>query len=203
MKKEHILDIIFILFICIWTIVLLLASLKVDSKEITGKDSVFEEVIKETDIKTEKELIRKCIYKLKPDMKNKDLTNIIVNSIIKYKDDLDIKLIIAIMFQESRFNPKAIGGNDCGLLQVNIWYHSRNYKVSIEDLLNPEINIRVGLDILKNIIEQRKPQGYKYPYAFYNTSALRIYDDKGNLIGGRIMYIRHIEKHLRKIKDIK
>ena len=153
-------------------------------------------------VSDEKEIttIKTYIYALKPAMKHKpDLTDRIARAVSKYHDDVDVKLVLAIMMRESSFNPSAIGGSDCGLMQVNVWYHAKRYKVSIEDLLNVETNIRIGCDILKNIIEQRKPQGFKYPWAFYNTNRLKIYDDKGNLVAGRIVYIRHVLKWYNKI----
>lgn len=71
---------------------------------------------------------------------------------------IDARLLWAIAYKESRFNPNAIskanknGSYDIGIMQINsshLWWLKRDFNIEKEDLLNPSINIYIGALILK------------------------------------------------------
>lgn len=71
---------------------------------------------------------------------------------------LDPQLLWAIAYKESRHTPHIIskpnknGSYDIGIMQINSSHLPRlekQYGISEEDLLNPQINIFVGAEILK------------------------------------------------------
>lgn len=76
----------------------------------------------------------------------------------KYKDlikqaaqkyDFDWRLIIAIIYQESHFDPDAkSGAGACGLMQIT---DSTAKKLGHTDIFNPEINIQAGVELLETL----------------------------------------------------
>ena len=61
------------------------------------------------------------------------------------------ELVLAVIEQESQYNPEAIGdsGNSLGLMQIQPYWHSkRMQQLGCDDLLDPYQNVTVGLDIL-------------------------------------------------------
>lgn len=61
------------------------------------------------------------------------------------------ELVLAVIEQESQFNPEAIGdsGNSLGLMQIQPrWHSERMQRLGCDDLLDPYQNVIVGLDIL-------------------------------------------------------
>lgn len=79
------------------------------------------------------------------------------------KYGVQYELMLAIMYQESTFNPNAIGGgNSYGLCQVHISNLSMlQYRLGITDLLDPYDNIKAGV----------------YMYSIYMNAALRASSD--------------------------
>lgn len=65
------------------------------------------------------------------------------------------KLIKAIIEVESGGNANAIGddGNSLGLMQIQPRYHSQRLKEG-ESLLDPKVNVRVGCEILSEIMDK-------------------------------------------------
>lgn len=64
-------------------------------------------------------------------------------------------LIFAIIERESNYDCKAIGdsGNSIGLMQINTyWQQERMDKLGIIDLFNPYDNVKIGIDILSELI---------------------------------------------------
>lgn len=67
------------------------------------------------------------------------------------------ELLTAICWKESRFQPEVVNaaGTCHGLMQINKGCHKeRMTKVGASDLYNPEDNIRVGADYLKELFDQ-------------------------------------------------
>lgn len=71
---------------------------------------------------------------------------------------LDPQLLWAIAYKETRLNPKLIskpnvnGSYDIGIMQINSSHLPRlkkQYDISEKDLLNPQVNIFIGAEILK------------------------------------------------------
>lgn len=82
--------------------------------------------------------------------------NDFVNAAKHFK--LDARLLWAIAYKESRFNPNAIskanknGSYDIGIMQINSSHLSwlkKDFNIDRQDLLNPSINIHIGALILR------------------------------------------------------
>ena len=61
------------------------------------------------------------------------------------------ELVLAVIQQESQFNPEAIGdsGDSLGLMQIQPrWHSERMQQLGCDDLLDPYQNVIVGVDIL-------------------------------------------------------
>lgn len=61
------------------------------------------------------------------------------------------ELVLAVIEQESQYNPEAIGdsGNSLGLMQIQPrWHSKRMQQLGCDDLLDPYQNVTVGVDIL-------------------------------------------------------
>lgn len=61
------------------------------------------------------------------------------------------ELVLAVIEQESQYNPEAIGdsGNSLGLMQIQPrWHSERMQQLGCDDLLDPYQNVIVGVDIL-------------------------------------------------------
>lgn len=98
-------------------------------------------------------------------------------------NDINPKLVFALIERESNYNPNAIGdeGTSFGLMQVREMFHkNRMEKLGVEDLLNPYQNVIVGIDILKEKLDM-----YDTTYealTAYNagdTGAYELYFSKG------------------------
>lgn len=65
------------------------------------------------------------------------------------------ELVEAIIEAESSCDAEAVSPskNHYGLMQVGV-YHAEEYGYEPEDLFNPDINIRIGVDILYNLFEE-------------------------------------------------
>ena len=65
------------------------------------------------------------------------------------------KLVKAIIEAESGGDPNAIGdnGNSLGLMQIQPRYHAQRLKEG-ESLLDPKVNVRVGCEILSEIMDK-------------------------------------------------
>lgn len=65
--------------------------------------------------------------------------------------NIDPELVLAMIEQESQWNPEAVGdgGRSLGLLQIQPrWHSARMDKLGCDDLLDPYQNVLVGIDIL-------------------------------------------------------
>lgn len=71
--------------------------------------------------------------------------------------DIDPALVMAIIGTESNYNTHAVGdnGNSLGLMQIQKRFHeSRMDKLQAVDLLDPYDNVKVGIDILSELLEE-------------------------------------------------
>lgn len=74
--------------------------------------------------------------------------------------DIDPALVIAIIDRESDFRPSLRGDNGAsyGLMQIQLrWHEDRMISLGHSDLLNPYVNIVVGVDYLAELFERGKP----------------------------------------------
>jgi hypothetical protein len=68
---------------------------------------------------------------------------------------VDMPLVLAVIGQESNYDPAAIGdsGNSIGLMQIQPMHHSRRMdRLGITDLTDPYQNITVGIDLLAELL---------------------------------------------------
>ena len=66
-------------------------------------------------------------------------------------------LVFAIIERESNYDCEAVGdgGNSIGLMQINTyWQQDRMDKLGIADLFNPYENVKIGIDILSELISR-------------------------------------------------
>lgn len=64
---------------------------------------------------------------------------------------IDPAVVVAMIWQESRYNPDAVGdsGNSLGLMQIQPrWHSGRMAKLGCDDLFDPFQNVTVGVDYL-------------------------------------------------------
>lgn len=112
--------------------------------------------------------------------------------------DLDPDLIRAVIWAESRFNPKCITNEAQGLMQViPRWHEARMDKLSITDLLDPYSNILIGCDYLHELVAQTG----SIPYALmiYNmgySNAQKIYNK-----GETTAYVQEILRVQSELKE--
>jgi soluble lytic murein transglycosylase len=92
--------------------------------------------------------------------------------------NVDPRLISAVIWRESRFNPNAVGSKgEIGLMQVTEaaaweWAHaSKNYDFKKSDLFDPEVNVRAGTWYLAQAIKTWSicPDPLPYALAHYNA----------------------------------
>lgn len=80
---------------------------------------------------------------------------------------VSINELLAIMRVESAFNPKANNQGSVGLMQVNLKYHARSFRVNPYDVF---ANVDVGASVYKACLVKRKGNVAK---------ALRCYNGEG------------------------
>ncbi|HJC25383.1 MAG TPA: lytic transglycosylase domain-containing protein [Candidatus Eisenbergiella merdavium] len=70
------------------------------------------------------------------------------------------ELLQSIAFQESRFQADAQNGGCTGLMQVNpAWHGDRMRELSVTDLYDPEQNMEVAADYLRELFERYEDVG--------------------------------------------
>ena len=71
--------------------------------------------------------------------------------------EIDPKIIISMIAQESNYKSDVIGdnGNSLGLMQIQPkWHKERMERLACDDLLNPYQNIKVGIDIVYELKQE-------------------------------------------------
>lgn len=84
--------------------------------------------------------------------------------------NVDMPLVLAIIGQESNYDPDATGDNEQsqGLMQIQQrWHSSRMERLSVTDLMNPRQNVTVGVDLLAELISEEK--GWEWAVTAYNA----------------------------------
>lgn len=112
------------------------------------------------------------------------------------KHNVDPFLILSIMFVESTFKEQArSNANAIGLMQVIYRWHKEKVE-SAEHLYNPEINVQVGTQIIKEYIERSKTE--KEALLRYNGSL-----GKSDKYAKRVQKYRAIFKNevIKEVKD--
>lgn len=74
-------------------------------------------------------------------------------------NDIDPKLVFAVIERESQYNPNVIGdsGESFGLMQVQPkWHEARMERLGVTDLLDPYQNVLVGIDYLAECVREYK-----------------------------------------------
>ena len=86
---------------------------------------------------------------------------------ICYDYDEQPEVVLAVIYAESRFDPKAENGSCKGMMQINEKCHAdRMERIGVTDLSDPLQNIRVGVDYLTEL--QSDGNGIKYALMVYN-----------------------------------
>ena len=70
---------------------------------------------------------------------------------IKY--NIPVNMLLAIMRVESSFKPKAENLDSVGLMQVNLKFHAKKFKVSYYDIF---ANVDIGASIYRDCLNKRK-----------------------------------------------
>lgn len=85
-----------------------------------------------------------------------------VLDVIHEQSDFSVAQVLALIMVESKGNPRAVSedGNHVGLMMVKLSW-AKVYGVSEEDLFDPEINVRIGLDLLR---QEKERYGNEYHY---------------------------------------
>ena len=99
-------------------------------------------------------------------------------------------LVLAVMAQESDFNPKAkSSAGAVSLMQVIPRWHLEKIREG-ESIWNPRVNMRVGAEVLKQCLAQRSTV----------RDALQQYNGNRNDVSYR--YSRKVEKHRKTIEAL-
>ncbi len=76
--------------------------------------------------------------------------------------EIDMALILAMIKYESSFDPGVMGDGQesFGLMQIQPkWHEDRMRRLGVTDLLDPEQNVRVGADLLSELLSKEKRDG--------------------------------------------
>lgn len=93
--------------------------------------------------------------------------------------DIDFAFTMAVIFNESSFNPKADSGSSVGLMQINRCNHAWLTKeVGFTDFFDPEQNVTAGLYMLRNLFEKYEdPALVLMCYNMGEGKALQMWND--------------------------
>lgn len=93
---------------------------------------------------------------------------IYINELCEYYE-VDMPMVLAVIGQESNYNPDLIGdgGNSIGLMQIQPhWHAERMDKLGATDLADPYQNVTVGIDILAELLNDG---GVEWALTAYNA----------------------------------
>ena len=106
------------------------------------------------------------------------------------------RLALSMAKVESRFDPKAVSPKGAiGVLQVMPHVALGEYDVSPEELFDPDVNIRVGLTLMKGLLK-RFDQNVELSLAAYNAGPTRVVD-----AGYQIPPIRQTQEYVKRVKQ--
>lgn len=92
---------------------------------------------------------------------------------------VDVWIVLAMIYHESRFNESVIGdnGKSFGLMQIQPrWHRERMDRLGVDDLLDGKQNVAVGIDFLAELLD-RYDGDYSKALTAYNRGH---YDGKAN-----------------------
>lgn len=98
---------------------------------------------------------------------------------------LDVDILMAIAYVESKFNPMAKNGSSVGLMQVHLKFHKPKFKGS--PVYSPYANMFVGAQIFSDCMRKHKRNKDK---------SLRCYNG-----GGDKHYVAKVNSKLNKLKE--
>lgn len=144
-------------------------------------------------------------YNLSKNLKNQYEVYNIANAILKYSKmyDVDVDLIIAIIYAESSFYWKAISSvGACGYMQVYpvVWADTLKISYNSNDnnyIFDTDYNIRIGTYILRYFLDRNNGNVFDAVYS-YNAGVFKTfkYDNKNVLVREESIY------YIRKVIDI-
>lgn len=116
--------------------------------------------------------------------------------------EVDMPLVLAIIGQESNYNPAMVGdnGNSIGLMQIQPKYHeARMERLSAVNLKDPYQNATVGIDYLSELLKKEK--GEEWAVTAYNAGPTAA--DYYMTIGERTEYTESVLELREEIKALK
>lgn len=108
---------------------------------------------------------------------------------------VDSKVLVAIAFQESSFNTKAINKNDLGMFQLNYIHQivRRGRPYEIQELTEDwRLNSILAAQYLRECMAIKPEKGLE-PYTCFHSYTYE----------KRLVYQQHIRKHLKKLEGVK
>jgi soluble lytic murein transglycosylase-like protein len=97
---------------------------------------------------------------------------------------------------ESKFDTRAISPKGAiGVLQVMPHVAWEEYEVSAERLFEPDVNIRIGLTVMKSLLK-RFDQNLDLSLAAYNAGPTRVVE-----AGYRVPPIRQTQEYVKRVKE--
>jgi soluble lytic murein transglycosylase len=121
--------------------------------------------------------------------------------------DLDPALLAAVIYQESKFRPSARSSSGAiGLMQLlpetaeGIAARTGGTRFQVDDLLDPEINVRYGSWYLRHLLDKYRDE--RTALAAYNAGQANV--DEWRREGGGIEFAetRHYVERVEELKEI-
>jgi soluble lytic murein transglycosylase-like protein len=106
------------------------------------------------------------------------------------------RLALSMAKVESKFDTRAISPKGAiGVLQVMPHVAWEEYEVSAERLFEPDVNIRIGLTVMKSLLK-RFDQNLDLSLAAYNAGPSKVVE-----AGYRVPPIRQTQKYVKRVKE--
>jgi hypothetical protein len=106
------------------------------------------------------------------------------------------RLALSMAKVESRFDTRAVSPKGAiGVLQVMPHVAREEYDVSAERLFEPDVNIRIGLTVMKSLL-RRFDQNLDLSLAAYNAGPTKVVE-----AGYRVPPIRQTQEYVRRVKE--
>jgi soluble lytic murein transglycosylase-like protein len=106
------------------------------------------------------------------------------------------RLALSMAKVESRFDHKAVSPKGAiGVLQVMPHVAREEYDVPAEKLFEPDVNIRIGLTVMKSLL-QRFDHNLELSLAAYNAGPSRVVE-----AGYRVPPIRQTQEYVKRVKE--
>jgi len=106
------------------------------------------------------------------------------------------RLALSMAKVESKFDHKAVSPKGAiGVLQVMPHVAWEEYEVSAEELFDPDVNIRIGLTLMKSLL-QRFDHNVDLSLAAYNAGATRVVE-----AGYQVPPIRQTQEYVKRVKQ--